>query len=394
MRGITHFIMGITVATFFKSLVVGAAVYDSLLILLGGIFGLLPDTIDFKFLIYMEKHDVVIDPDPHDMRPQEIAEKIAGEISSAGELKPGQMRKAQLHTLKIGPDLWQSYNVYFNTKQNEVVVRVGPHVTMSGVPSFGTEPPADKALGVAKHKPKLIDRYGKPSDIKGFGGPSFGFLKKKDGSVEVVFIPFHRRSGHSLTLGIVFATIGYLLTMNWVVGAVIFMGWFMHIVLDTFGHMGNNLFWPFTKQRTSGLYLVSAANPYWNAFTVYSCMAIILWNLNLYHTAANLTSYTVPWITALGPVVYLFLVVAIPWSILGAADYIYRVKTKERKPVELFAPMAGAVGQMAMEGVGAQEQEHYYEIAERPKPPILWRILGIGVLVAIFVVLFAYGPSW
>ncbi|MDI6642581.1 MAG: metal-dependent hydrolase [Candidatus Hodarchaeaceae archaeon] len=391
MRGITHFIMGITVATFFKSLVVGAAMYDSLLILLGGIFGLLPDTLDFKFLIYMEKHDVVIDPDPTDMRPQEIAEKIASEIDRAGTLQPGKMTKVQLHTLKLGPDLWQSYSVYFNTKMNEVVVRVGPHVTMSGVPSFGTEPPADKALGVAKYKPKLIDRYGKPSEIKGFSGPSFGFLKRKDGSIEVVFIPFHRRSGHSLTLGLGFALIGYLLTMNWIVGAVIFLGWFMHIVLDTFGHMGNNLFWPLTKQRTSGLYLLTAADPYWNAFMVYSCIAIITWNLSLYNASVS-PSYTVPWITALGPVLYLFLVVAIPWSILGMAYYIYRARTKERKPVELFAPMTGAVAQMAAEGMMGEMEE--YEIAERPKPSVLLRILGIAVLVAIFVVLFIYGPGW
>ena len=389
----THFIMGITVATFFKSLMLGAALEDSWLILLGGIFGLLPDTLDFKFLIYMEKHDTVIDPNPYDMRPQEIAEKIAAEIDKAAELPPGKMRKVQLHTLKLGPDLWQSYAVYFNKAKQQVEVRVGPHVTMSGVPVFGTEPPEEKAVGMAKFKPKLIETYGRPTEIKGFSGPSFGFLKRKDGSVEVVFIPFHRRAGHSLILGLVFALLGWLISGMWTVGAVIFLGWFMHIVLDSFGHLGNNLFWPLTKQRTSGLYLVSAGNPYWNAFTVYSCIAIILWNMNLYNAEVS-PNYTVPAISSLGLIPYLFLVIAVPWSIIGALYYWWRQKTKGQKPYEIFAPATGAVGLMAAEGLMGEEQEHYYEIEERPKPHIIWRILGVGVFVIIFAILFVFGPSW
>lgn len=393
MRGITHFIMGITVATFFKSLMLGAVVEDSLLILLGGIFGLMPDTIDFKFLVYMEKHDVVIDPDPSNINPKEIAEKIATEIDRAAALKPGQMRKIQLHTLKIGPDLWQSYSIYYNKKESQVEVRVGPHVTMSGVPAPGTEPPPEKAFGAAKFKAKLIETYGRPTEIKGFSGPSFGYMKRKDGAVEVVFIPFHRRSGHSLTLGLFFALLGWLFTRMPQVGAVIFTGWFMHIVLDTFGHMGNNLFWPFTKKRTSGLYLLSAANPYWNAFTVYSCIAIILWNMNFYNAMVS-PQYTVPQLTALGLIPYLFYVIAVPWAVLGAMYYWYKQRRKEEKPIEVFSPQVGAVAVLATEGLMGAESDEHYEVGERPKPPLFIRVLGVAVLVAIFVFLFIYGPSW
>jgi membrane-bound metal-dependent hydrolase YbcI (DUF457 family) len=392
MRGLTHFMMGITVATFFKSLMVGAVAQDSLLIILGGIFGLLPDTLDFKFLVYVEPQDAVIDPDPYDMKPDEIAQKIAAEINMVDTMKPGQMRRLQMHTLKLGPDLWQSYSVNFNKAKRQVEVKVGPHVTMSGIPAFGTEPPADKAFAASKFNPKLTDTYGRPTDIKGFGGPSFGFLKRKDGAVEVVFIPFHRRSGHSMTIGVVCALLAWLLTGVWTVGAVIFFAWGMHLVLDTFGHLGNNLFWPLTKQRTSGLYLVSASNPYWNSFTIYSCIALVFWNMNLYNAGIS-ASYTVPWMTSLGPALYLLFIVAIPWAIIGTIYYTYRKRAKAEKPYELFARATEAAEAIA-ESPGPIEQEHYYEIDEKPRPSLMWRLFGVGVLIVIFLVLFILGPTW
>jgi len=389
MKGITHFIMGIMALTFIKSFVVGAVLEDSLVILLGGIFGLMPDTLDFKFLVYMETHDVVIDPDPYDMRPHEIASKVAEAINRAGTLKPGKMVKLQLHTLRLGPDLWQSYSLFFDTRKSEVVVKVGPHVTSSGVQCLGTGPPADKASGVVKFIPKLIDRYGKPTTLKGFSGPSYGFLKKKDGSVEVIFIPFHRRSGHSLTLGALFALIGYLLTNRPIIALAIFVPWTLHLILDQFGSMGNNLFWPLTKQRTSGLYIVNAANPFWNAFAVYSCLALILWNMNRFNFLAN------PMYVAFGadfPMwLYLFLAIVIPWLFLGAIYILYQIKFKPKeKPSEVLAPMTGAAAQMATE---LSEGQVDYEGAEQPKPPIWLRYMGPVVLGLVLVLLYVYGSS-
>jgi len=389
MKGITHFIMGIMALTFIKSFMVGAVVEDSIVILLGGIFGLMPDTLDFKFLVYMETHDVVIDPDPYDVRPQEIANKVAEAINRAGTLKPGKMVKLQMHTLRLGPDLWQSYSLFFDTRKSEAVVKVGPHVTMSGVPCLGTEPPASKASGVAKFAPKLIDRYGKPTTLKGFSGPSYGFLKKKDGSVEVIFIPFHRRSGHSLTLGALFALIGYLLTNRPIIALAIFVPWTLHLILDQYGSMGNNLFWPLTKQRTNGLYLVNAGHPFWNSFVVYSCLALIFWNMNRFNSLAN------PMYVAFGADVpiwlYLFFAILIPWLILGAIYILYQIKFKPKeKPSEVVAPMTGAAAQMATE---LQEGAVDYEVAEYPKPPLWLRSMGFVVLGAVLILLYVYGSS-
>ena len=51
MKGISHFITGVAIATFFPE-VVRAGGVGSLLPMLGGIGGILPDTIDFKFARY------------------------------------------------------------------------------------------------------------------------------------------------------------------------------------------------------------------------------------------------------------------------------------------------------------------------------------------------------
>ena len=61
MKGITHFVTGVAIATFFPEVVQQAA-GGSLMPMLGGIGGILPDTLDFRFARYLERYDVEIDP--------------------------------------------------------------------------------------------------------------------------------------------------------------------------------------------------------------------------------------------------------------------------------------------------------------------------------------------
>ena len=66
MKGLTHFMTGVCVATFFP--LVMTAAYDpdlillTLLIPLGGLFGYLPDFLDFKFSRYVEREDFIANP--------------------------------------------------------------------------------------------------------------------------------------------------------------------------------------------------------------------------------------------------------------------------------------------------------------------------------------------
>ncbi len=68
MKGISHFLAGLAAATFIPGVVESAA-QGSYLILLGGLFGLLPDTLDFKFARYFDRAEA-IDPDPANLDPQ------------------------------------------------------------------------------------------------------------------------------------------------------------------------------------------------------------------------------------------------------------------------------------------------------------------------------------
>ena len=54
MKGIAHFITGVALATFFPEVVQSGA-QGSLLPMLGGIAGILPDTLDFKFARYLKR---------------------------------------------------------------------------------------------------------------------------------------------------------------------------------------------------------------------------------------------------------------------------------------------------------------------------------------------------
>jgi hypothetical protein len=59
MKGIAHFITGVALATFFPEVVQSGA-QGSLLPMLGGIAGILPDTLDFKFARYLFSSDAIL----------------------------------------------------------------------------------------------------------------------------------------------------------------------------------------------------------------------------------------------------------------------------------------------------------------------------------------------
>jgi membrane-bound metal-dependent hydrolase YbcI (DUF457 family) len=287
MKGIAHFATGIAVGTFFKEAVLKALNEQSFVLVLGGIFGLLPDTLDFKFGKYFEKVDYVIDPDPNKPKPQEIAKILAKAANEA--YNTGKPKKVQLHTMKISAFRWRRYGIFFNPKEKNVVVEIGPEVSTSQVPYYGTEPKRNK-VGKAKIKAKLSQEVLKPSIIDIMTGPSFKFERKGD-LLEIKFLPWHRQWSHSFTVGAILALVVGLI-FGKLAGIISFLGWAFHIIEDLFGFMGGNLLFPITKDRTKGAHLIKASSSLGNFFVVYASVLIILFNLDRF---SNSPIIKTPW---------------------------------------------------------------------------------------------------
>src|SRR5512139_1002506 len=235
MKGISHFLAGIAAATFVPGVVASAA-QGSYLIVLGGFFGLLPDTLDFKFARYFEHH-VNIDPDPGNLDPQIIAGAVAAEIDRAAETN--RAIRVQLHNIPLGPNRWRQYRIHFDSEQSEVVVGIGPIVNSALAPLD------ESGQRVARVKTKARIDYTYEGDLTTdfFNGPSFAFLpggadSSRPTAVKVQFLPWHRVWSHSFTLAAVLGLITGVLLGTVQAGLVVFLGMSAHIVEDQLGYLG------------------------------------------------------------------------------------------------------------------------------------------------------------
>ncbi len=333
MKGISHFITGVALATFFPE-VVQAGAEGALLPMLAGIGGILPDTLDFKFARYFEKYDLEIDPglEPD---PEQIADVLVAAMRRAYE--SGTSQNVMAHTIRLGPDLWREYAIRFDPEAGEVAVRVGPLVNTGQVPYAGTEPAgveeARRQVGVP-----LVHTYSSEYKINIFSGPSFRFAREGD-ELYVHFLDWHRRWSHSLTLSVVLGGIFWLLFGKWA-GLVAGLGFAAHVLEDQAGYMGSNLFWPFTTKRMPGLGLIHSGDAIPNFLTVWTSVALILFNLDRFSSSPLLPASR-----------YLFVAIVIPWLVLGGKytwDKIQArlepISREAQKQGDIIAEAEGEVG--------------------------------------------------
>ena len=323
MKGIAHFSLGVAAATFIPGVMESAVSAHSFDLLVAGAFGLLPDTLDFKFARFFEKEDIVIDPDPNNLDPQAMADKIADAIEQANQ--NGKEIRVKFHTMQLAPDRWRKYDIGFDTEKSEVFVGIGPIVSTSQQPLPGTEPPADRREGRAKVSCELIHHHDKPSRVDILSGPTIGFTPRKEGKVEVVFIPWHRQWSHSFTMGIYLGIAAFIIAgllgginkgLYW--AALVSIPFLLHVAADCLGFMGGNLFWPFTKERIGGLKFFHASAPLANFFAVWLSGLIVLFNANKVATEP---------IFQLGPLAFFGIWLGIPALIVWVYVKLSRRKT-------------------------------------------------------------------
>ncbi len=328
MKAIAHFVTGIALATFFPEVVERAA-DGSILPVLGGVAGILPDTLDFKFVRYFAAYDLEVDPGP-EPDAHRIAQQVADAMRRA--YAEDQLQRVMLHTIRLGPDQWRQYLIRFDPQRSEVAVRMGPIVDTGQTPlphdlspiGGGREGEARVPVGVP-----MVHTYDREIAVDIFSGPSFTF-QRQDDLLHVHFLDWHRRWSHSLTLAVALGLVAAGLaamaealargtttgTSLWI-GLVTAMGLAGHVLEDQLGFMGSNLFFPFTRTRTPGLGLVRSGDAVPNFLTVWTAVMLILFNLDRFSAQPRFR-----------PLWFLSLAVMLPLLILGG---IYRRRWRGKR---------------------------------------------------------------
>jgi membrane-bound metal-dependent hydrolase YbcI (DUF457 family) len=338
MKGIIHFLTGVAVATCFPE-VLDLARAGSLLPVVGGVAGLLPDTLDFRFVRYWERFDVEVDP--ASVGAEGVADALAAAMRGAYEGDTPQ--RAIVHTVRLGANRWRRYTLRFDAARREVGVRAGPVVTTGQVAYPGSEP-EDAAWAVRHLDFPFISPYSDVYHVDIFTGPSFRFEREPnvegEGAADrlvVHFLDWHHRWTHSLILALLVglvlgAAVGLL--WGWDLGlmasAVAGLAFAAHVVEDQLGHMGSNLFWPLTRRRIPGLGLLHASDAAPNVLAVWTALAVILFNLDRLGGPGLLPSY------------YMGLVVGAPWAVLGLTSLLRRRERVGVSPAEARVRERGA----------------------------------------------------
>ena len=283
MKGFSHFMSGVAVASFGPWAIDAALNGNPLFFVLGGACGILPDTLDFKFYRFFYEHDVYITPDPKNPDPQYVADEYARAVALAVDEK--RYVRVKLVSVRLGADFWQQYSVKIDNEKLEVLVKFGPVVNTGQVPVEGTEN-RYPTVARAKLKAKVIQTYDAGMKVDIFDGPTIGLKPMENGDLDLEFLPWHREWSHSLTVGAMLGALvgaGVWLAAGWTPAWQSFVTiaacYGVHVVEDQLGHMGSNIFYPLTKLRTPGLHWMHSGDGLPNFLTVWICCLLIFWNL-------------------------------------------------------------------------------------------------------------------
>ena len=277
MKGFTHFISGVAIASCFPEAVIAASTGNPLYFVLGGFGGILPDTVDFKFVRFLYRVDIEVQPDPSGFDAQMVADGIGLAIREASvRNRPVRLK---LNTVRVGADAWQQYSVDLDVVGREIRVQEGPIVNTG---QQAIRPPRGESVGRVKVEPEIRLDYEALVMVDIFDGPIFQMTPDRGGRVICPeFIPWHRKWTHSL---VVAAGVGGGVAMIWgpLAGVVTACGYAIHVLEDQMGYMGASLCWPLSRRRSHGMGLMHAMDVFPNVFTVWLSILLIIWNLYMW----------------------------------------------------------------------------------------------------------------
>jgi membrane-bound metal-dependent hydrolase YbcI (DUF457 family) len=288
MKGITHFAAGLAAA----ALVPGAmelAQHGSLVLMVGGIGGILPDTVDFKWSRFVEDYPFEVDPDPHNPDPQAIADTLAAALDAAFEAD-GAPIGLMIHTTRLGADAWRQLTVTFDSENQEVRVKVGSVVTLSGLAIADTDPGLPVATAKTRHP--FAASYLDTLRVNIFSGPSWELRKQKDGLTHLEFIAWHRRGTHSLFFAFCLFLLGWLLFGEKIYGVAAAVGVLAHIAEDQLGFMGCSVLWPYNITRWKGLAIWHSGDAMANFSSIWLCLALVAWRMHQFNPTHPLGAET------------------------------------------------------------------------------------------------------
>ena len=272
MKGIAHFVTGVAAASCFPAAVESASHGNSLFLLLGGIFGLLPDTLDFKIARYLSRHDLEVALDPLDPDPKQVGQALVEAVAHA---KSGESDICvKLHTIRLSGEAWQSYTVKMDRVAGSITVALGDKVDGGGNRIESVSP---SRMCTLKLPCDLVMDYGATVEVGFLEGPTLLFTADDDG-VRSQFIHWHRAWSHSIVIALVAGAV-LALFLGPLAGAIAFLAMTLHALMDQAGFMGGNLFYPFTRLRKPGAKLTTSGDPIWNFAAVWLSVALVFWNL-------------------------------------------------------------------------------------------------------------------
>jgi len=139
------------------------------------------------------------------------------------------------------------------------------------------------------------------------------------------------------------AAFGWALPVDpWVYGVIMAGSGIVHVLEDQTGFMGSNLFYPFTKERSSGMQWFHSGHAIANFATFWLAVSFIAFNLNRYTPGGKVWD-----VSALNFWLYVFI---IPISLVFMARLLW--KRPEKAQVSDFGDLQDIVDETKEDGGG------------------------------------------